>query len=185
MINLGLYRSGTTTLAKAFSHRDLKPFRELFSTDLDASTLRSVLLQPEIAILDWWNNGGQLKCLTHILEYDLLCDGWYALLAFLPTEHILSLVTSGKKQGLDIIFVCTWRENVNDIVKSELHHWVRHDLESRCNLTLHERNQLGKFLKIRAEKHRARILSLQSSIVCKILKLNQDQGPEELWAPIL
>ncbi len=54
-----------------------------------------------------------------------------------------------KTMNVEIKFVATSRD-VEDTVKSELHHWVVHDLERQVELSLEERAELESNLRARA-----------------------------------
>ena len=183
IVNLGLYRSGSTTLAEASSELNMRSHRHF--PELDAETLKGMLLDPAKYVLCWWEDQGSSELFALLEAYDVLCDGWYALMAFLPLEVLLEVQTAAKAMGLDLIFVCTQREHVQETVLSELHHWVRYDLESRCNLSHSERNNLASILEKRASEHKARVSRLRQAIQCHMLSLNQNYPPRNQWAAIL
>lgn len=184
IVNLGIYRSGTTTLAEASSELNLRAYRQF--PDLDAVTLKAILLDPASSVLEWWEYQGHVEFFNHLSMYDVLCDGWYALMIFLPQDVLRQAQSTAKsRMGLDLIFVCTQREFIDESVLSDLHHWVRYDLESRCNLELSERNNLAFSLEQRALEHKARISNLRREITCHVLPLNSNFPPRNQWASIL
>ena len=83
IVNVGLYRSGTTTLVEAAKRLGLKGYRE-FPSSLSQVQQKDFLFQPEKAILDWSSSGGLDEVLATAARHDILCDGWFALLPFLP-----------------------------------------------------------------------------------------------------
>ena len=183
IVNLGLYRSGSTTLAEASRGLNLRAYRQF--PELDTMTLKGMLLDPVKSVLCWWENEGRSEIFAHFEAYDVLCDGWYALMAFLPLEVLLRVQTAAKAMGFDVIFVCTQREHVEETVMSELHHWVRYDLESRCNLSLSERNNLASFLENRASAHKECVLYIRHDIQCHMLSLNHNNPPWNQWGSTL
>ena len=155
IINLGLYRSGTTTLAVAAGSLGLDVHRE-FPADLDPETMREILLNPKNAVRSWLSvGGGSTAIMDLVTRKDLLCDGWFALMVFLSRDLLQEFKDSCRaKLGVTVHFVATFR-NVNQMVESELHHWVRHDLERKCGLSSIERQFLEASLFHRATAHNA------------------------------
>lgn len=87
----------------------------------------------------------------------LICDGWIALLIFLPHDELAAFsVQAGANKAIQL--VVTTRD-IESIVKSELHHWVRHDLESKANLSFVDRSNLEMLLRTRSQAHARRVKS--------------------------
>ena len=62
VVNIGLYRSGSTTLAEAFAKLGLKAHRHFPS--LPPHHLKKILQDPQGAVREWYSNDG----LNEILE---------------------------------------------------------------------------------------------------------------------
>lgn len=187
LVNLGLYRTGTTTLAEAAKilfgddvvHRDFP--------NLDSSTLRSLLWDPQAAVIQWWTNGnGKEQLMKLIRDKRFLGDGWIPFLVFLPNnaEELAGVVLDAKLLfGVHVTFVATQR-NLKELVQSELHHWVRWDLEKRCGLTDVDRHDLQVVLTKRAQAHQAGLKGLRKrGIVVEELRLVAHL--ENTWPNIL
>lgn len=86
IFNIGLYRSGTTTLCKAAQRLGLQVHREF--PDLDQSLFKAFLLTPQKIVSEWFFNGGRAVLLELASKHDVLCDGWIVLLPFLERDEI-------------------------------------------------------------------------------------------------
>ena len=85
IVNVGLFRSGTTTLTEAAKCLGLKPYREF--PDLLQDELNDFLHKPREAVTDWVSEGGFKEIIEIASTHDIICDGWVALLPLLPTEE--------------------------------------------------------------------------------------------------
>lgn len=166
VLNLGLYRTGSTTFATASEKFGWKVDRTFPHQGLNEKTLRQFLVEPKVVIHQWWfHQNGKEHLMKRISDEknDLLGDGYIPLLCFLPSKEIINFVKEVKsKYDIDIIFLATTR-NVNDLILSELHHWVRHDIERKAGLlkgqgqAVNDRTLLEHYLEQRAVKHRHQI----------------------------
>jgi hypothetical protein len=86
IVNLGLFRTGTTTLAKATKSIGLRVFRTFPELTLDEH--RRFLVEPAEIVQEWWHHTGREQVIELLKEYNLVCDGWIALLAFLPEQEL-------------------------------------------------------------------------------------------------
>jgi glycosyltransferase involved in cell wall biosynthesis len=152
IINLGLYRTGSTTLANALSSLGLSINRH-FPDNLSAERLRGFLLDPSAEVHDWWfNDNGKQYVLSNLEAYELLGDGWMPLLVFLPPAELESLTWECARRNYSLQFFVTTR-CLQSLIESELHHWVIHDLEQRAGLSFQDRERLSDLLSDRARKH--------------------------------
>jgi glycosyltransferase involved in cell wall biosynthesis len=181
IVNIGLYRSGTTTLATAFEALGLESHRA-FSA-VPETKLKDALHDPETAVEQWMSAGGTKELMMIAAENDIIYDGWLSLLPFLPDDRLHRLVADAEQSGICLIFVGTQRE-VDATVVSELHHWVKFDLERRSNLTINERDELEMKLRERAEKHKQCVVKLASKGFVTVLPLEncEKQWPKKLAA---
>lgn len=157
VVNVGHFRSGTTTLATASERLGLSAYRKF--PDLPQNDLKMLLQNPGKAILDWYSNGGCDRLLEIASKFDLVCDGWFALLPFLPIDSWKRFTNEAEKAGIRLEFVATTRD-VKVMVQSELQHWVIHNLEQRSGLDPDERRNLGRLLLERASRHEEKTNSL-------------------------
>ena len=155
IVNLGLYKSGTTTLAKAAqllgmnvydkfplictSHDDSESF-----TSVTQDTLKKILFDPKKAIDD---------CIKKYLDafidffhnYDFVSDGWFSLLPIASPTAFTCIKDEARNRGIQLIFVSTLRE-LEAYLHSELHHWVRFGIEKKAGLDFDERSNLHESL---------------------------------------
>jgi hypothetical protein len=76
IVNLGLFRTGTTTLAKAAEELGLETCKALLNDEF----YREFIVNPENYIKEWWLQGnGWKQFLNHISRYHMVCDSWVAL----------------------------------------------------------------------------------------------------------
>jgi glycosyltransferase involved in cell wall biosynthesis len=172
ILNVGLYRSGTTTIAEAASELGLKSDRAF--PELSTEELQEILCDPVKAIRRWKCDGGFEKLIERAEKYDLICDGWVALLPFLNDNELEELKEASAASGVKLIFIATKRD-VEGTVISELHHWVRYDLERRVGLDFDKRSDLENSLLKRAQNHEIRVQELASANILKILRLSENQ----------
>ena len=168
VLNVGLYRSGSTSLATAAAIGGWRVYREFPS--LSKQTLRHILLDPTVAVKEWWSSNGKHEMLDLVKTYDLVGDGFVSLFPFLPVDEIQSFVKNAMREGIKIIFVATQR-GLEQTVLSELHHWVRENLEERTGLSVENRCLLEENLRVRAERHQRRLETFPCDLV--ILKLEE------------
>lgn len=108
--------------------------------------------------------------------------GWVALLPFLKRSALEEIELQARKASIQIKFVSTSR-SVDETVKSELQHWVIHDLERQSKLSFDERCRLEDELRIRAVQHQRHVRHLCSLELVKLLPLShriQDTWPDIL-----
>jgi glycosyltransferase involved in cell wall biosynthesis len=165
-VNLGLYRSGITTLAQAANDLNLHVSQSF--PLLDSNTHQKLLEEPRAGVHEWYNSSGQKELLKLIQNNNLICDGWVPLLAFLDNEVLESLQQMAFERDVEVFFFATTRD-VEESVHSELHHWVRHDLERRAGLSNLQRAALDDKLRKRAQMHKSRIQDLHGSGILKAI----------------
>lgn len=86
------------------------------------------------------------------------------------------------KRGVHLVFVATVRD-VDSYLKSDLHHWVRHDIEKKTNLTAAaERFVLKDLLRARYESHQEGMKRFSSKLF-PITRLDLHNQAE--WVPKL
>jgi len=73
VVNVGLYRSGTTTLAEAFTKLGLKAYHHFPS--LPPHHLKKVLQDPQAAVQEWYSTVGLKEILKLVSEHAYICDG--------------------------------------------------------------------------------------------------------------
>ena len=117
IVNVGLYRTGTTTLAEASKSLELRAYREFPA--LSKEQLKMILTDPGKAVLGWVNNGGLDELVQVARTHDLICDGWVPLLPLLPELELKSFVQ--KANQVDIQVIATTR-NIESMMSSELQH---------------------------------------------------------------
>lgn len=153
-VNLGLYCFGTSTLAQAVSQLGAVVDRSF--QEIDQTTRQRFLTDPQATVSEWYGKGGREELLDRLPKNGLLCDGWVPLLAFLRTDQLRELQETAliRPYNVEIQFLAT-TQVVEGTVRSELHHWVRHDLERKSGLSEEQRGQLETHLRQRAEHHEA------------------------------
>lgn len=161
IVNIGLFRSGITSLAKAAAQLGCKTY--CCFPHLSPGQLKRILQAPVDALHEWASSGGIDEVVHLACNYDLICDGWIALLPFLTVSDLTEVKLRAKTMNVEIKFVATSRD-VEDTVKSELHHWVVHDLERQVELSLEERAELESNLRARAYQHQRRVLDLSGLV---------------------
>lgn len=184
IVNVGLYRSGTTTLAKAATNLGLRAYREF--PDLSPEEMKALLLEPETALMNWFEkNDGLQEIIRNAMNYDLICDGWIALLPFLEASAIERLKHAAFCTGVHLQFVATER-NIEETVQSELQHWTVHDLERKTGLDASDRRGLEENLKKRALEHQRKVHMFHSLGHCRLLPLDKIRsGDFEDWSKVL
>lgn len=180
IVNIGLFRSGTTTLAETASSLGLKAYRTFPGLSRDQH--KSFLQNPQELVLEWFSKCGAKEIIQIATDYDIICDGWTALLPFLPSTAVEDLKVEAEKVGVHLIFVATTR-NTEGTVQSELHHWTIHDLERQAGLTANERDNLELHLRERAEHHQRCVLHLHRGGLLKLLPLSDHL--QMTWSEIL
>lgn len=171
IVNVGLFRSGTTTLAEAAASLGFGAYRTFPKLSQDQH--KTFLQNPEKMALEWFSQGGVKEIVKLATEYDIICDGWIALLPFLPLTVLEDLKVEAKNSGVHLTFVASKR-NVEDTVKSELQHWTIYDLERQAGLTAKESEYLEDNLRERAEHHQSRVQHLHSVGLLKLLPLSNN-----------
>lgn len=171
IVNLGLFRTGTTTLAEAAGELGLVTYRAF--SQLNDEHHREFIVNPENYIKEWWLQGnGYYQFLDYIAQYNMICDGWAALLILLPCEELVKIYFEASKRNVKLCFVATIR-NTDLIVASELHHWVRNNLAAKASLTYQENCDLEHLLYKRANAH-AEALHSFTQFVC------QEEFPKDM-----
>lgn len=169
IVNLGLFRSGTTTLVEAAKVLGLMTFREF--PKLTTNEHKQFLINPKRIVHKWWEKGGREEAITLIRNYNLICDGWITLLAFLPPNTLWTLQEELKHDNIHVHFVMTLRMT-EDTVVSKLQHWIIHNLERKTGLSSQERQDLEALLRSRAEAHRRHALMCNNGIQVHTLPLH-------------
>eukprot|EP00577_Skeletonema_sp_RCC1716_P026569 CAMPEP_0113427614 /NCGR_PEP_ID=MMETSP0013_2-20120614/31403_1 /TAXON_ID=2843 ORGANISM="Skeletonema costatum, Strain 1716" /NCGR_SAMPLE_ID=MMETSP0013_2 /ASSEMBLY_ACC=CAM_ASM_000158 /LENGTH=196 /DNA_ID=CAMNT_0000316067 /DNA_START=1103 /DNA_END=1690 /DNA_ORIENTATION=- /assembly_acc=CAM_ASM_000158 len=164
VVNIGLY-----SLAEAFSKLDLKAYSHFPS--LPPDHLKKILQDPQAAVQDWYSTVGLNEILKLVSEHAYICDGWVALLPFLNRSALEEIELQARAASIQIKFVSTSR-SVDETVKSELQHWVIHDLERQSELSFDERCRLEDDLRIRAIQHQCLVKYLCSLGLVKLLPLS-------------
>jgi hypothetical protein len=158
IVNLGLYRTGNTTLGEAFRSLGFEVYRE--RPVLSQEQIKCFLTDPKGLVQEWWvDRGGIHFVLGLINTHHLVCDGWFPLLVFLPPAEFEILRQLALEAGTCLRFVVTTRET-GDIVSSELHHWIRHDLEKQAGLADKDRTNLEEHLRARSILHANAVVTL-------------------------
>ena len=185
IVNLGLFKTGTTTLAKTAESLGLRVYNEFPSIHQDTEfpsipqdVLKEILFDPEKAIHDFVVNHVD-TFVDRLLKYDFVCDGWFALLPLAPLETFQKVKNAASKRGIQITFVATERDE-ESYLQSELHHWVRHDLEKTTKLTVGERSVLEQALRSRYSLHKKGIEGLR--VIEQIVCLELDDLDKGEWA---
>jgi glycosyltransferase involved in cell wall biosynthesis len=163
IVNVGKYKTGSTTLAKAAKQLGYKVYRK--APDLTTLQRKSMLLSPERAVGEWWfEREGRRELEKLINENDYIGDGWISLLPFLPAEELGSFITEMQSHENPVLFVATQRDT-RALVLSELHHWIREDIEAKAGLTFEERSNLEQSLTQRATRHAKNLQALFVTIL--------------------
>ncbi len=178
IVNIGIFRSGTTSLVEAAAQLGYKTYRCF--PNLHPGQLKSILQSPEDAVHKWASSGGIDEVVHLACSHDLICDGWIALLPFLTVSDLTEVKLRAKMMNVEINFVAASRD-VEETVMSELHHWVIHDLERQSELSLEDRKDLEANLRARAQQHRRRTLDLSGLV--ELLPLTGNI--HETWPDIL
>jgi hypothetical protein len=186
VINLGLYRTGTTTLAKVVQFCLGGTVYRDFPSDLSKEQLQGIITNPEDSVVPWWfEKGGKQMFLEHVQEHNCICDGWTSLLIFLPFEELKAVKDAARLFGKSVAFVVTTRDE-NATILSELHHWVRHDLERKTGLLdLENRSNLEQYLRNRWLEHKERFDALEGPLELTNLPLEQVDSWSNILEPIL
>jgi glycosyltransferase involved in cell wall biosynthesis len=143
VVNLGLWRTGSTTLATTASIILMTVYR--IFPELQSETLKGMLLTPEETVTAIVTSDGIDKLVKLFEDYDFVGDGLLPLLILLPDEKIQQILAEASKRKIELVFVATTRDMESN-VQSELHHWVRHDLVRRAGLTKEESDDLEEAL---------------------------------------
>ncbi|GKY97878.1 hypothetical protein MPSEU_000745800 [Mayamaea pseudoterrestris] len=160
VLNVGHYRTGSATLAKAAKIAGYRVHRAFFQT-LDPSSHKLLLLDPEKAVWKWWTEQDGRSELSKLIESnDFVCDGYVPWLLLLPERIVSSFCQEMTAKGISLSFIATTRQ-LETLVVSELHHWVVHALEAEAGLDEAERDSLEKSLRKRATLH-SKVLKLHS-----------------------
>ncbi|CAJ1950826.1 unnamed protein product [Cylindrotheca closterium] len=179
VVNVGHYRSGSTTLAGAATLLGLNVYRKF--PDLTQEQYQDILHDPEKAVTKYFSTPDAMDFLLGIIkEHDLVCDGWFALLAHAP-HWLLKLEKEANQNGIHLKFVASVRDP-SATIQSELQHWVRHGLEAKAGLSHEDREKLPLSLKIRTDKHLESIQKLKEQGKVTILPLEEADSiwPKEL-----
>ena len=175
IVNLGLYKTGTTMLAKTAESLGLRVYSRFPSLDtaqdtdfpsISQSVLKDILLDPQRAINEVVGNHVEafVNCL---LNYDFVCDGWFALLPLAAPSTFQQVKNAASNRGIQLTFIVTERD-LESYLQSELHHWVRHNMEKVAGLKVGERFMLEESLRSRYSLHKKGIARLRNTdqIVC-------------------
>lgn len=184
VVNLGLYRTGTTTLAKATEMVDGFSVHREFP-EVTPETHRKMLVDPRGAIESHVEQQGLEDLLDKLQTYDFVCDGWFALLP-LASNHVIDLlVTKARESGIHLVFLATSRD-MESHVRSELHHWIRHDLEKKALLSLSDRASLDSLLTRRIESHQQGLQRMQDAgYEVSMLPWTPTEPPQSAWPKVL
>ena len=168
IINVGLFRSGTTFLAEGAKELGLQA-SDVFPP-LSDDDFNGFLHKPKKLVRDWYSTNGLKKILDIILKNDIICDGWFALLPFLPSSELEIIKQKALENRIKVEFVATSRD-VKCAVTSELQHWVIHDLEQKAKLTDKQRENLEKSIFRRLVHHDSEIKYLEEKGILSRLQL--------------
>ena len=183
IVNVGLYRSGTTTLLESAINLGGKGYQK-FPELSQQHEYKAILQNPQDIVLEWWLKGGVKEIIDLATIYDIICDGWISLLPFLPPKELQDLKAKAKVSGINLIFVATQR-HVEGTVLSELQHWTIHNLEQQAGLSFQDRQRLEDDLRIRAVTHERCIQDLDSAGFLKILPLSSGTNLVTSWSQTL
>lgn len=179
IVNIGPYRTGSTTLAECAKDLGWEVHREF--PILRAEQYRDFLYNPETAVSEYFSSTDGMKQLLEIVKTnDLVGDGWFSLLPHAPL-WLHNLDEEAMHQGIQLKFVATVRD-AREIVQSELQHWVRHGLERKAGLDHKEREKLRADLELRTFAHLRSLQKLKSEGIVTLLELEKagNAWPKEL-----
>ena len=179
IVNVGLFRSGATTLVEAAKRLGMKACREF--PNLTQDQQRKFLHNPDELVLDRFTKDGLSEVIRLAVKYDIICDGWIALLPLLQPAELRLLQLEAGSSGVHLEFVASTRD-IELSVKSELHHWIVHDLERKAGLSASERQRLEDSLHDRALQHQHGVHHLHSSGILQLLPL---AGINDSWSNTL
>lgn len=180
IVNVGLFRSGTTTLAEAAKNLGLNAYREF--PKLTSEQHNDFLHEP-VKIINKLASEGFSEIISIAGENDIICDGWIALLPFLEPFLFSRLIREAGEAGILLKFVATTRD-VESTVMSELNWWTVQDLERKAGLTPQQRELLEHSLRERAKKHRDRVQHLRDEGQLISLPLEDENIPQS-WSATL
>ncbi len=167
IVNLGLYRTGTTTLAEAARHLQFNVYRQF--PLLPCNTLK-VFLSESLDEIDKLLNAQMDHLVDIVSTNDFVCDGFFPLFALASPKYIELFKIKAKERGVHLTFIATQRIDFDSYLRSELHHWVLNDLERRTNLG-DDRSNLERLLKSRYDRHKVGITNIKDPAI-SILELN-------------
>jgi len=167
IVNVGLYRSGTTTLVEAAKNLGLRACRKF--PDLTSVQHNEFLHEP-VKVINQVASKGFGEIIEIASKNDIICDGWIALLPFLEPPLFSCLTQKADKAGILLKFVETTRD-IESTVMSELNWWTVQDLERQAGLTPQQRELLEHSLRERATKHQSRVQHLHDKGQLAILPL--------------
>jgi hypothetical protein len=182
LLNVGHWRTGSTTLAEAARSAGLRAHRE-FPNTLTAKVHRQLLVDSLTAVRTWWHQqGGKDELVGLVREFDYVGDGWVPLLPFLGAAELAEWVERVReRERMEVRFVATIRP-VPGLLRSELQHWVECDLEKVAGLDFEDRCHLESHLLHRATEHEAMMRSLDCGGV-PVLRLGLDKISD--WPALL
>jgi glycosyltransferase involved in cell wall biosynthesis len=174
LLNVGHWRTGSTTLAEAARRAGLRVHREF--PNLSGEVHRQMLVDPRSAVHSWWHQRhGRDELVRRLRDADFLGDGWVPLLPFLGASELADFVRRVReREHVEVRFVATTR-SVPHLVRSGLQHWVECDLERLAGLSFEDRCNLESHLLDRATKHGAMLQSLELGRVAPALRLELDR----------
>ena len=156
IVNIGLYRTGTTTLAHAAKKLNLKIYREF--PDL-CSEMHKLFLHDSQEEMDKILLDVEDELIERFQNYDLVCDGYFPLFALASSSTVEKFKREATKKGVDLVFLATERSKIESYLRSELHHWILHDIERKCGLE--ERSVLEEALLTRFHRHQQGLKNLE------------------------
>src|SRR5690348_7343366 len=87
ILNVGYYRTGAATLAKAAELVGYKVHRCTHVEQLDAASLKLLLVEPVKAVSKWWNEeNGKQEFERLVVENDFVYGGFVPWLIMLPDD---------------------------------------------------------------------------------------------------
>ncbi len=132
IVNIGLYRTGSTTLAKAAQNLNLRIFRKF--PNLSPTVHKTFLLGKQDDIDKLLLNVMD-DLLDAVKDHDLVCDGYFPLLPLASQGVIDYLKNKAANNCVLIQFIATERNIQHEsYIRSELHHWILHDLERKSGI---------------------------------------------------
>ena len=154
-INLGLYRTGTTSLAALFEGEGVA-LRDLAAVDdLSDAEFQQILVDPASFVRERWSAGLREQIFAVLnTGAALICDGIFPLLAFHPSA------LADLEASFDISRLCTHRA-VPDLVDSNSSTGSR--LTSRSDSRTHSA-PLSRLLEMRARAHASEVSKLANVI---------------------